>query len=255
MPTSPAIWPTLRACPSTNSSRICCRFSLARAPSTSCVACSEPSRRQPGRPSVPGDRHGGGTRHAACRGDAGRRYDRRPGGGVAAGAPAGAGRGGVDHQRRRVAGTHVDVAGTVRCGRPGCGRDRPGDRRTGRRVRAAAGPARPRYTGAVNGPPDTTDRRRYRYCSGVARHRRTGPRRPHARPSGRRHRRAGGGWRCRQLVPFTVGMWLRARHPEAAGRVQVLARRIADALLAGIVVWSFVTTRTGWPTYPPPATR
>jgi bile acid:Na+ symporter, BASS family len=44
---------------------------------------------------------------------------------------------------------------------------------------------------------------------------------------------------CAQLVPLGVGMWLRASHPAAAERVHAVARRAADVLLSGIVVWSF----------------
>ncbi|RZU53323.1 BASS family bile acid:Na+ symporter [Krasilnikovia cinnamomea] len=43
-----------------------------------------------------------------------------------------------------------------------------------------------------------------------------------------------------QLVPLGVGMWLRARRPQLAVRVHAVARRIADVLLAGIVLWSLL---------------
>ncbi|MEV6596652.1 hypothetical protein AB0M36_07245 [Actinoplanes sp. NPDC051346] len=43
-----------------------------------------------------------------------------------------------------------------------------------------------------------------------------------------------------QLVPLLVGMSLRARRPDLAARVHAVARRIADVLLAGIVLWSLV---------------
>jgi BASS family bile acid:Na+ symporter len=43
-----------------------------------------------------------------------------------------------------------------------------------------------------------------------------------------------------QLVPLLVGMWLRAARPTAADVVRRWARRVADVLLAAIVVWSLV---------------
>jgi BASS family bile acid:Na+ symporter len=55
-----------------------------------------------------------------------------------------------------------------------------------------------------------------------------------------------------QLVPLAVGMWLRRRDPEHAARVHRVARRIADVLLAGLVVYFLVTAggqlpALGWP--------
>jgi BASS family bile acid:Na+ symporter len=41
-----------------------------------------------------------------------------------------------------------------------------------------------------------------------------------------------------QLAPLAVGMWLRARRPGLAVRVHAVARRLADVLLAGVVVGS-----------------
>ncbi|OJF12170.1 hypothetical protein [Couchioplanes caeruleus] len=43
-----------------------------------------------------------------------------------------------------------------------------------------------------------------------------------------------------QVVPLAVGMWLRERRPALAARVHAVARRTADVLLAGIVLWSLV---------------
>ncbi|GGQ39108.1 hypothetical protein [Couchioplanes azureus] len=43
-----------------------------------------------------------------------------------------------------------------------------------------------------------------------------------------------------QLVPLMAGMWLRARRPTLAARVHAVARRTADVLLAGIVLWSLI---------------
>ncbi|MDR7086207.1 BASS family bile acid:Na+ symporter [Aeromicrobium panaciterrae] len=45
-----------------------------------------------------------------------------------------------------------------------------------------------------------------------------------------------------QVVPFAVGMTLRRRNPETADRVHVVAGRIADLLLLGIILWFAVTT-------------
>ena len=44
-----------------------------------------------------------------------------------------------------------------------------------------------------------------------------------------------------QLTPLAVGMWLRHRDPETAARVHQVARRIADVLLAALVVYFVVT--------------
>lgn len=44
-----------------------------------------------------------------------------------------------------------------------------------------------------------------------------------------------------QLVPLAAGMWLRHRDPEHAARVHRVARRIADVLLAGLVVYFVIT--------------
>jgi BASS family bile acid:Na+ symporter len=47
-----------------------------------------------------------------------------------------------------------------------------------------------------------------------------------------------------QLVPLVTGMWLRHHRPEVARRVHRLARRVADVLLAVLVVY-FVVTGAG----------
>ena len=47
-----------------------------------------------------------------------------------------------------------------------------------------------------------------------------------------------------QVVPFVAGMALRARHLDIAARVHVVAGRMADLLLVGIVAWFAVTTMT-----------
>jgi BASS family bile acid:Na+ symporter len=54
-----------------------------------------------------------------------------------------------------------------------------------------------------------------------------------------------------QVLPLAVGMWLRRSRPGTAVRVHRLARRVADVLLAGLVLY-FVTTgvnrlpQVGW---------
>jgi bile acid:Na+ symporter, BASS family len=55
-----------------------------------------------------------------------------------------------------------------------------------------------------------------------------------------------------QLVPLAVGMWLRHRDGRRADRVHAVARRIADVLLIGLVVYFAVTAGgqlpgLGWP--------
>jgi BASS family bile acid:Na+ symporter len=44
-----------------------------------------------------------------------------------------------------------------------------------------------------------------------------------------------------QVVPLAVGMWLRRSRPQVAERVHPVARRVADVLLAGLVVYFLVT--------------
>jgi len=55
-----------------------------------------------------------------------------------------------------------------------------------------------------------------------------------------------------QVAPLVVGMWLRRHDPERAVRVHRVARRVADVLLAGLVVYFVVTAggqlpALGWP--------
>jgi BASS family bile acid:Na+ symporter len=54
-----------------------------------------------------------------------------------------------------------------------------------------------------------------------------------------------------QLVPLLAGVWLRARRPALADRVHPVARRAADLLLAGIVVWSLLTNADRLADVPP----
>lgn len=56
-----------------------------------------------------------------------------------------------------------------------------------------------------------------------------------------------------QLVPLATGMWLLRRRPDLARRVHRVARRVADVLLAGLVVYFVVTggsrlPQLGWAT-------
>jgi BASS family bile acid:Na+ symporter len=53
-----------------------------------------------------------------------------------------------------------------------------------------------------------------------------------------------GGGLLGQVVPLAAGMWLRRSHPKAAERVHPVARRAADVLLAGLVLY-FVITGVG----------
>lgn len=50
-----------------------------------------------------------------------------------------------------------------------------------------------------------------------------------------------GGGLLGQLAPLTVGMWLRRSRPGAAARVHRSARRVADVLLAGLVLYFVIT--------------
>ncbi|MEU4624859.1 hypothetical protein AB0G04_33415 [Actinoplanes sp. NPDC023801] len=54
-----------------------------------------------------------------------------------------------------------------------------------------------------------------------------------------------------QVVPLAVGMWLRRSRPRVAERVHPVARRVADVLLAGLVVYFLITgagrlPQVGW---------
>ncbi|GIF07343.1 bile acid:sodium symporter family protein [Actinoplanes siamensis] len=53
-----------------------------------------------------------------------------------------------------------------------------------------------------------------------------------------------GGGLLGQVVPLAVGMWLRRTRPGAAARLHGWARRVADVLLAGLVLY-FVITGVG----------
>ncbi|MDI6098832.1 hypothetical protein QLQ12_09495 [Actinoplanes sp. NEAU-A12] len=53
-----------------------------------------------------------------------------------------------------------------------------------------------------------------------------------------------GGGLLGQVAPLAVGMWLRRSRPETAARAHRIARRVADVLLAGLVLY-FVTTGVG----------
>ncbi len=60
-----------------------------------------------------------------------------------------------------------------------------------------------------------------------------------------------GGGLAGQVVPLAVGMWLRRARPQAADRVHRVARRAADVLLAGVVLYFLVTgigrlPQVGW---------
>ncbi|GAA4609720.1 BASS family bile acid:Na+ symporter [Actinoplanes octamycinicus] len=60
-----------------------------------------------------------------------------------------------------------------------------------------------------------------------------------------------GGGLAGQVVPLAVGMWLRRTRPPTADRVHRVARRAADVLLAGVVVYFLVTgigrlPQVGW---------
>ncbi|GIE36655.1 hypothetical protein Ait01nite_097000 [Actinoplanes italicus] len=60
-----------------------------------------------------------------------------------------------------------------------------------------------------------------------------------------------GGGLLGQVVPLAVGMWLRRARPQVAQRVHPVARRVADVLLAGLVVYFLVTgvgrlPQVGW---------
>jgi bile acid:Na+ symporter, BASS family len=56
-----------------------------------------------------------------------------------------------------------------------------------------------------------------------------------------------GGGLAGQAVRLTVGMWLRHRRPDTALRVHRLARRVADVLLAALVVYFVVTAGSRLP--------
>lgn len=54
-----------------------------------------------------------------------------------------------------------------------------------------------------------------------------------------------------QVVPLAVGMWLRRSRPRTAQRVHPVARRVADVLLAGLVLYFLITgvgrlPQVGW---------
>jgi BASS family bile acid:Na+ symporter len=54
-----------------------------------------------------------------------------------------------------------------------------------------------------------------------------------------------------QVVPLAVGMWLRRSRPQTAARVHPVARRVADVLLAGLVLYFLITgvgrlSQVGW---------
>ncbi|GAA2378945.1 hypothetical protein GCM10010404_39090 [Nonomuraea africana] len=53
-----------------------------------------------------------------------------------------------------------------------------------------------------------------------------------------------------QLIPIAVGMWLRARRPILAERVQKLSRKVADVLLVTMTVYILATTATQLATIP-----
>jgi BASS family bile acid:Na+ symporter len=60
-----------------------------------------------------------------------------------------------------------------------------------------------------------------------------------------------GGGLLGQVVPLAVGMWLRRSRPQMAERVHPVARRVADVLLGGLVVYFLVTgvgrlPQVGW---------
>lgn len=60
-----------------------------------------------------------------------------------------------------------------------------------------------------------------------------------------------GGGLLGQVVPLAVGMWLRRSRPGAAQQVHPVARRVADVLLAGVVLYFLITgvgrlPQVGW---------
>ncbi|MFD8531664.1 hypothetical protein ACFV0L_30020 [Streptosporangium canum] len=53
-----------------------------------------------------------------------------------------------------------------------------------------------------------------------------------------------------QLIPIATGMWLRARRPALAERVQKVSRKVADVLLVTMTVYILATTATQLTTIP-----
>ncbi|MGW3365019.1 hypothetical protein ACWDOR_18960 [Streptosporangium canum] len=53
-----------------------------------------------------------------------------------------------------------------------------------------------------------------------------------------------------QLIPIATGMWLRARRPTLAERVQKVSRKVADVLLVTMTVYILATTATQLTTIP-----